>query len=598
MKWHRLLACPLLSLAALLVVASCGLGVGGARDSESRRGGGGGTDGTAGTSLGRGGSSSSSSSSSSGPVGSSSSSSSSSSGNSNGGGSASGASSSSGRDRRYHRVQHGQCTYTFILPEGDVGGSSCRESKSSGTVAAGGATYSSGGGGSANANSLQRDAPPPEPDFPTQKIQQLEHVMENYTQWLQKIENYIRESMKMEMAQLQQSAVNNHTDAMLKMGTSLNSLTSLLSRTAEQARKLTDVETQVLNQTSRLEIQLLENSLSTNKLEKQLMLQTNEISKLHDKNGFLEQKMQEMEGRHREELEALREEKGSLQALVGRQIGVIRQLEGQLGQATGNSTALQRQQQDLMDTVHNLLNLCAKDGVIPNSTKQTAAAAAAEEEKTYKDCAELFKAGFQRNGVYTIQISSLEPRKVYCNMESAGGGWTVIQHREDGSVDFHRTWKEYKMGFGGVSGEHWLGNEFVYLLTSQRQYALRVELTDWDGHQAYSQYDRFHIGTEKQNYRLFLKSHTGTAGRLSSLVIHGADFSTKDVDNDNCMCKCALMLTGGWWFDACGPSNLNGMYYTQGQHVGKLNGIKWHYFKGPSYSLRATRMMIRPLDFS
>lgn len=54
--------------------------------------------------------------------------------------------------------------------------------------------------------------------------------------------------------------------------------------------------------------------------------------------------------------------------------------------------------------------------------------------------------------------------------------------------------------------------------------------------------------------RLFLKSHTGTAGRLSSLVIHGADFSTKDVDNDNCMCKCALMLTGGknaalWKFD-------------------------------------------------
>lgn len=54
----------------------------------------------------------------------------------------------------------------------------------------------------------------------------------------------------------------------------------------------------------------------------------------------------------------------------------------------------------------------------------------------------------------------------------------------------------------------------------------------------------------------------------------------------------------GWWFDACGPSNLNGMYFAQGQHIGKLNGIKWHYFKGPSYSLRATTMMIRPLDFS
>lgn len=115
----------------------------------------------------------------------------------------------------------------------------------------------------------------------------------------------MREKMKSEVAQLQQSAVHNHTAAMLEMGT------NLLSQTAEQTRKLTDVEAQVspywmqklsadlykrviiyiyfppwqvLNQTSRLEIQLLENSLSTNKLEKQLMIQTNEISKLHDKN--------------------------------------------------------------------------------------------------------------------------------------------------------------------------------------------------------------------------------------------------------------------------------------------------------------------------
>ncbi|XP_036411477.1 angiopoietin-1 [Megalops cyprinoides] len=474
-----------------------------------------------------------------------------------------------GGSRRYNRIQHGQCTYTFILPEND-GNVACREAKS---------------GGQHSANVLQRDAPQVEHDFSSQKIQHLEHVMENYTQWLQKIENYIKESMKTEMAQLQQSAVHNHTAAMLEMGT------SLLSQTAEQTRKLTDVETQVLNQTSRLEIQLLENSLSTNKLEKQLLVQTNEISKLHDKNGLLEQKIQEMEERHREELEALRVEKGSLQELVGRQSGVIQELEAQLGRATGNNTALQRQQQDLMDTVHSLLNLCSKEGVVPNSTKR------ADEEKKFRDCADLYHAGFTKNGVYTIHIGTLETKKVYCNMESAGGGWTVIQRREDGNLDFQRTWKEYKLGFGSVSGEHWLGNEFIYLLTSQRQYSLRIELTDWDGQQAFSQYDRFHIGSEKHNYRMFLKTHTGTAGRQSSLVIHGADFSTKDVDNDNCMCKCSLMLTGGWWFDACGPSNLNGMYYTKGQHLGKLNGIKWHYFKGPSYSLQATAMMIRPFDY-
>lgn len=85
-----------------------------------------------------------------------------------------GGSSNTYSNRRLHRIQHGQCTYTFILPEGEGGrGASCREAKASGVQH--------------NANSLQRDAPPPEPDFPSQKIQQLEHIMENYTQWLQKV---------------------------------------------------------------------------------------------------------------------------------------------------------------------------------------------------------------------------------------------------------------------------------------------------------------------------------------------------------------------------------------------------------------------------
>lgn len=41
---------------------------------------------------------------------------------------------------------------------------------------------------------------------------------------------------------------------------------------------------QVLNQTSRIELQLQENSLSTTQLEKQLLLQTNEIHKLQNRN--------------------------------------------------------------------------------------------------------------------------------------------------------------------------------------------------------------------------------------------------------------------------------------------------------------------------
>ncbi len=60
------------------------------------------------------------------------------------------------------------------------------------------------------------------------------------------LENYIQDSMKQDMVQIQQTAVHNHTATMIEIGT------NLLSQTAEQTRKLTNVEAQV-----RLRCQLL-----------------------------------------------------------------------------------------------------------------------------------------------------------------------------------------------------------------------------------------------------------------------------------------------------------------------------------------------------
>ncbi|XP_062320781.1 angiopoietin-1-like [Osmerus eperlanus] len=474
--------------------------------------------------------------------------------------------------RRDFSIQHGPCSYTFLLPEHRA-------------VAGGPACWHGASGGQDGENTLQGDPPHQPPNPPSPRIQHLEDLMENYTQWLRKIERYVKNNLGGEMAKMQQNAVHTQTAAILDLST------NLISQTAQHTRKLTDVETQVLNQTSRLEIQLLENSLSTNKLETRLLQQSTDIRQLHDKNGLLEQRIQETKLRHGDGLESLLGEMSGLRVLLARQNATIAELQTRLEQAIGNNSILMSQQQQLTDTVNNLLRLCSKDRVALPSFKQR------DEERRFRDCADVHQAGFNSSGVYTIHTSVLDTRKVYCNMESSRGGWTVIQLRSDGTTDFHRTWKEYKMGFGSVFGEHWLGNELLFLLTSQRPYILRVELTDWDGQTAFSLYDRFAVASEKHNYRLFLKSHSGTAGRQSSLVINGADFSTKDKDNDNCICKCALMLTGGWWFDACGPSNLNGMYHSQGQNTGKLNGIRWHYFKGSSYSLRSTAMMIRPLDF-
>ena len=45
--------------------------------------------------------------------------------------------------------------------------------------------------------------------------------------------------------------------------------------------------------------------------------------------------------------------------------------------------------------------------------------------------------------------------------------------------------------------------------------------------------------------RLSLSGYSGSAGRQSGLVLQGTNFSTQDADNDNCLCKCAQMLSGG-----------------------------------------------------
>lgn len=69
-----------------------------------------------------------------------------------------------------------------------------------------------------------------------------------------------------------------------------------------------------------------------------------------------------MEERHKEELDTLKEEKENLQSLVTRQSYVIQELEKQLNKATSNNSILQKQQLELMDTVHTLITLCSKEG--------------------------------------------------------------------------------------------------------------------------------------------------------------------------------------------------------------------------------------------
>ena len=206
-----------------------------------------------------------------------------------------------------------------------------------------------------------------------------------------------------------------------------------------------------------------------------------------------------------------------------------------------------------------------------------------------RDCSDLPRRS--ESGVYLVQPDLLTPIPVYCDMDD-GEGWTVIQRRADIAPrqNFFRDWEAYKWGLGILSGEFWWGLHFLWELTSKldRVYELRVDLWDWDEQTRYATYQKFTIASEADGYRLDFVDYAGDAG--DSLDYHnGMKFSTFDRDQDAMPDNCAAEDKGGWWYNSCYRSNLNGQYLpgTSGTTV-----IMWADWRD-NYALNATSMRLR-----
>ncbi|XP_037101380.1 techylectin-5B [Syngnathus acus] len=214
------------------------------------------------------------------------------------------------------------------------------------------------------------------------------------------------------------------------------------------------------------------------------------------------------------------------------------------------------------------------------------------------DCASIYYNGVTRSGVYTV-VPSLAalPVEVYCDMDTDGGGWTVIQRRVDGSVSFDRGWREYRAGFGDLRSEFWLGNDHIHELSGHGDYSLRIDLEDWSNKHKHALYQHFSVEDEEHRYRLHVSGFGGSARDSFGWYHDKRGFSTPDSGD-----ICAEISHGGWWYSQCFYANLNGVYYRGGHYApnGQLgpDGIVWHSWRDSDYySLRKVTMMIRPRAF-
>uniref|UniRef100_A0AAY4E0N5 Fibrinogen C-terminal domain-containing protein n=1 Tax=Denticeps clupeoides TaxID=299321 RepID=A0AAY4E0N5_9TELE len=229
-----------------------------------------------------------------------------------------------------------------------------------------------------------------------------------------------------------------------------------------------------------------------------------------------------------------------------------------------------------------------------------------------QDCSDYTFGKPKRSGIFKVRPDLRNsPFLVFCDMDSYGGGWTLLQHRYDGSISFNRSWNDYKMGFGHLKGEFWLGNDKIHLLTKTEDMLLRIELEDIDGLKAHATYEHFFVASEQQLYRLSVGTYFGTAGNAMSFsdkFNHDQKyFSTPDRDNDMYASgNCGDYYSSGWWFDSCMAANLNGKYYKT-QYKGVRNGIFWGTWPNISWeyyptnyrqAFKTVKMMIRPKDYT
>ena len=111
--------------------------------------------------------------------------------------------------------------------------------------------------------------------------------------------------------------------------------------------------------------------------------------------------------------------------------------------------------------------------------------------------------------MYKIDPDGLGEFEVFCDQETAGGGRTVLQKRQDGSVDFFRGWRDHKRGFGFFNGEFWLGLDKIHRLTKSGLHKLRFDLA-LHRETAFAEYSFFFaVDNETEKYKLSVAGYSG-----------------------------------------------------------------------------------------
>ncbi|CAH1784743.1 unnamed protein product [Owenia fusiformis] len=220
----------------------------------------------------------------------------------------------------------------------------------------------------------------------------------------------------------------------------------------------------------------------------------------------------------------------------------------------------------------------------------------------------------QKPGINNIQLPNGGSFKAQCEEN-----WLLVAHRFDGSVDFYRTWAEYKAGFGDPPGEYFIGLDNLAALISEnnrKRYVLKLEFTTWSGQTETAEYYIFQMPAyDNGNTGVRIADFRGS-GRDVMTDYHYYHYDYGYIDNPfttwdhgNEMYKygpkCSVLRRGAWWYyqphgtaddiyeeanidyedrDYCGVVNPFGQYVNGTKCDIKFGCMSWMGWPGELFS--------------
>lgn len=129
------------------------------------------------------------------------------------------------------------------------------------------------------------------------------------------------------------------------------------------------------------------------------------------------------------------------------------------------------------------------------------------------------------------------------------GGWTVLFKRSlNSKTEFQLPMESYKIGFGDLNDDHWVGLDNMNLLTRDKERELMIIVNSTS-----FRYKNFKVLNEYYHYKFVVEDEIDKFIDGSSMLrLNNSLFSTPDVDFDLAVnSSCSAGWKAGWWFTDC-----------------------------------------------